>query len=173
MPKGIRKKRKQNAKKDEEVVLKKTEEEKAKASEEENVAKNLHNIMNGIDEDKADKDKQSPVKMQDSPSKTSTRRVSSKTHNAVSTQKNQPQTEAAPSILKTTKFIDTYIHPHRRIMLELAITLTKEDTFDEFANALASLLSNPQILTPSLSSTQSNPSAKIKTSRQNRTFPPT
>ncbi len=33
-------------------------------------------------------------------------------------------------------------------MLELAIILTKEDTFNEFAKALASLLSNAQIVNP-------------------------
>ncbi len=38
--------------------------------------------------------------------------------------------------------------PQRRIVLEIAIVLTKEDTFDEFAKALASLLSNAQIVNP-------------------------
>jgi hypothetical protein len=59
-------------KKDEEEALKKAEEEMAKAIEEDNVAKNLHSIMNGIDGDKDimeidgnkddEEDEQSPTK---------------------------------------------------------------------------------------------------------------
>ncbi len=145
-------------KKDEEEALKKAEEEKAKAIDEDNVTKKLHSIMNGIDGDENimeisgnednNKDEQSPAKKQGGSSKTSTRRVSNKPHKVLSPQENQPQTEAAPSTLKTTKFINNYIHPHRKIVLELAITLTKEYTFDKFAKALASLLSNAQIVNP-------------------------
>jgi hypothetical protein len=77
-----------------------------------------------------------------------TRCVPNKTLKVVSPQENQTQTEAAPSILKTTKFVNNYIHPHRRIMVKLAIALTKEDTFNKFAKALASLLGNAQIVNP-------------------------
>jgi hypothetical protein len=94
------------------------------------------------------KDEQSPAKKQGGSSKTSTRGAPNKTHKAVSPQENQNQTEVALSILRTTKFFDNYIHLHRRIVLGLAITLTKEDTFDEFAKALASLLGNAQIVDP-------------------------
>ncbi len=79
--------------------------------------------------------------------KRTTRRTSGKTHKIVSPQ-DQPQVEKAPSILKAMQFMDTYTHPHRRIVLELAIVLTKEDTFDEFAKALPSLLSNVRIVNP-------------------------
>jgi hypothetical protein len=118
-------------KKDEEEVLKKAEEEKAKAIEEDNIAKNLHSIMNGIDGDKG------ILKIDGN--EDDNKGVPNKTHKVLSPQENQTQTEEAPSILKTTKFIDSYIHPHRRIMLEFTITLTKEDTSDKFLKALTLL----------------------------------
>ncbi len=74
--------------------------------------------------------------------------VPNKTLKVVSPQENQTQTEAALSILKTTKFVNNYIHPHRRITVKLAIPLTNEDTFNKFAKALASLLGNAQIVNP-------------------------
>ncbi len=139
--------------KDAEEARKKAEENLARAEEEQNVTKNLHSIMNGdkdgedvmdIDGNKdEDEDERSPVKKRGGSSKSSTRRhASSKTHKIVSPQDNPTQAEPAPPILNTAKFMDTYIHPHKRIVLELAINLTKEDTFDKFARALASLLSN-------------------------------
>ncbi len=68
----------------------------------------------------------------------------------------------APSILRTTKFFDNYIHPHRRIVLEYAITLTKEDTFDKFAKALTSLLGNAQIVDPKFVINSIEPFSKDK-----------
>jgi hypothetical protein len=93
------------------------------------------------------KDKCSPLKKCGGSSKTTTRHTSGKTHKIVSSQ-DQPQVEKAPSILKATQFMDTYTHPHRRIVLELDIVLTKENTFNEFAKALASLLNNAPIVDP-------------------------
>ncbi len=154
-----RKKRKEEAKrqKGEEEAHKKAEEDLAREKEEENVAKNLHNIMSGIDRgediieidgvENDDKDERSPLKKRGGSSKTTIRRTSGKTHKIISPQ-DQPQVEKIPSILKATQFMDTYTHPHRRIVLELTIGLTKEDTFDEFAKALASLLSSARIVDP-------------------------
>jgi hypothetical protein len=83
------------------------------------------------------------------------------------------QGEAAPSILKATKFIDIFIHSHRRIVLDLAITLTKEDTFGKFAKDLASLLSNAQIVDPKFVINPIKPFSKDKDITKKRTFLPT
>ncbi len=145
--------------KDAEKAREKVEENLARAEEEQNVAKNLHSIMNGNDDgidlididgnkDK-DKDEHPPVKKRGGSSNSSTRRhASSKTHKIISPQDNPTQAKPALLILKTAEFMDTYIHPHKRIVLKLAIKLMKEDTFDKFARALASLLSNAQIVDP-------------------------
>jgi hypothetical protein len=116
--------------------------------------------INGDEDD--DKDGQSPLKKQSGSSKLSTRRTSSKLHKIVSPQDNQPQTETSQSILKTTKFIDTYIYPHERVVLELAINLIKEDTFDEFAKGLGSLLTNAQIVDPKFVINPIDPRSKEK-----------
>jgi hypothetical protein len=65
-------------------------------------------------------------------------------------------------ILKTTHFKYTFIYPHRRIVIELAITLTKEDTFEKFAKALAAFLSNAQIVDPKFVLKLINPTTKEK-----------
>ncbi len=82
--------------KDEEEARKKAEEDLARENKEENAAKNLHNIMSGIDggEDimeidgveNDDKDECSPLKKRGGSSKTNTRRTSGKTHKIVSPQ---------------------------------------------------------------------------------------
>jgi hypothetical protein len=167
--------------KDAEEVRKKAEENLARAEEEHNVAKNLHSIMNRDQDEEdvmdihgnkdEDKDERYPVNKQGSSSKSSTRRhASSKTHKIVSPHDNPTQAEPAPLILKTAKFMDTYIHPHKRIVLKLAINLTKEDTFNEFAKALASLLSNAHL---NLSSIQSSNLAKKRISWHKEIFLPT
>jgi hypothetical protein len=65
-------------------------------------------------------------------------------------------------ILKMTKFINGFICPHRRIAMELAITLTKEDTFDKFIKALAALLSKAQIVNTKFVLDQIDPTSKEK-----------
>ena len=109
-----------------------------------------------------EEDEHSPVKKRGGSSKSFTRRTSSKSHKIVSPQDNQPQTESSQSILKTAKFIDTYIYPHERIVLELAINLTKEDTFDEFAKGLGALLTNAQIVDPKFVMNSIDPQSKEK-----------
>jgi hypothetical protein len=119
-------------------------------------------IMN-IDINKDDEeDEHSPVKKRGGSSKSSTRRTSSKSHKIVSPQDNQPQTESSQSILKTAKFIDTYIYLHEKIVLELAINLTKEDIFHEFAKGLGALLTNAQIVDPKFVMNSIDPQSKEK-----------
>ncbi len=155
-------------KKDEEEALKKAEEELAKTTEEDEVAKNLHKIMNGTDKDKdkmnvdvdEDKEDQSPVKKRGGSSKSTMKRATRKSHKA-SPQETHMQGEVAPSILNTT-FNDTFIYLYKRIVIELAITLTKEDTFNKLAKALAALLSNAQIVDPNFGINPIDPTAKEK-----------
>ncbi len=112
----------------EEALKKKAEEEWAKTTEQDDVANNLHKIMNGVAENKdgmnldvdKNKEEQSPAKKRGNSNKSSTKRVNRKPQQ-VSPQENQTQGEAASSILKMTKFKDTFIYPHRRIVMELAI----------------------------------------------------
>jgi hypothetical protein len=139
--------------KDKDEACKKAEEELAKEKEKENVAKNLHNIMNGINEgdgimkidggDGKDVEEQSPPKKHGGLNKSTTKRPSSKTHKILSPL-DQTQADEAPTILKAMQFMDTYVHPHRRVVLELAINLTKEDTFDEFTKVLVSFSAMPK-----------------------------
>jgi hypothetical protein len=129
-----RKKEEEEAKhkKDEEEALKKAEEERTKTTKQDDVAKKLHKIINSITEDKddtnivvdEDKEERSPAKKRGGSSKSSTKRVNRKPQQ-VSPQENQTQGEAATSILKTTEFKVTFIYPHRRIVMELAILYYK------------------------------------------------
>jgi hypothetical protein len=75
-------------KKDEEDTLKKAEKELARTTVEDDIAKNIHKIMNGtdkdidhmnVDEDK-DKEEQSPVKKRGGSSKSTTKRATRKSH---------------------------------------------------------------------------------------------
>jgi hypothetical protein len=63
-------------------------------------------------------------------------------------------------ILKMTKLIETFIYPHKRIVIELVITLTKKDTFRKFAKALVALLSNTQLVDPKFVINPIDPMAK-------------
>jgi hypothetical protein len=110
-----------------------------------------------------EEDEHSPVKKRGGSSKPSTRRTSSKLHKIVSPQDNQLQTKPSLLILKkTAKFIDTYTYPHERIVLELAINLTKEDTFNKFAKGLGALLTTTQIVDPKFLINPIDPQSKEK-----------
>ncbi len=47
---------------------------------------------------------------------------------------------------KMTTFLDTYIHPHSRTVLELAIKLKSNNPFEEFTKSLMDLIANAQIV---------------------------
>jgi hypothetical protein len=101
---------------------------------------NIHNIMGGIKGPEEDKEMHSPLPKRSGSSKSS----SCCTANKVS----PPEAAGAPCSTKSTKFLDNYVHPHSRVILDLAITLKKEKAFQEFTTALMELLTNAQMVDP-------------------------
>jgi hypothetical protein len=97
-----------------------------------------------------DDKEQSPVKKRRGSSKSLIKEATCTPHK-VTPPENQAQGEVAPSIMKTTKFIEMFIYPLKRLVIELAITLNKVDTFDVFAKALTALLAMHKYWTQSLS----------------------
>ncbi len=83
------------------------------------------------------------------------------------------QGAATHSVSRATAFLDTFIYPHARIILELAITLKSEKAFKEFTQALMAFLTNAQMVDPSSSSTQSILTPKRRISPLRVKYPPT
>jgi hypothetical protein len=131
-------------KKDEDDALKKAEEATAaavKATQEKedemadgepvgNLNQNLHDILNGVatdpepPEDRAPKDQQeerSPKMKRSGSSKTSSRRNKPT--------KVSPSEAAVDSAKKKISFEDTFIHPHMRVIIKLAILLKSDKAF--------------------------------------------
>ncbi len=76
------------------------------------VVKNLQNVMDGISRVDDGMDKRLPVKKQGGPSKSSTKRSTDQVY----------LTESNTATTKKRKFVDTFIHPHSRVILKLTTT---------------------------------------------------
>jgi hypothetical protein len=161
-----------NKKKNDEIRKKQEEEEKRKkdkehearqkAAEEEKSKcavvspQNLHDIMNGIDTEQSEgmdydmeveenygDEERSPLKKRSGSRKLATRKSR---HPKVNPPSDKEATVQTSTATKTSTFLDTYIHPHSRTVLELAIKLKSNNPFEEFTKSLMDLIANAQIV---------------------------
>jgi hypothetical protein len=162
-------------KKDEEDALKQAEEATATAiimaqetetvtvndKHDKNLNKNLHNIFNGLvtkleapeGEAPNDQEEHSPKNKRSESSKSSSRCIFNKV---------SPPEAMAASIKKKITFEDTYIHPHKRVIIELAILLKSNTAFVEFTKALMAFIENAQMVDPKFIINTLNPKSKEK-----------
>ena len=104
-----------------------------------------------------DDTERSPLKKRPGSSKTASRRNGNRLVTPASEQ--EMITQAAP---KATSFLDTFIHPYARVILELAVTLKSKKAFEEFTQALMSFLTNAQMVDPKFVINPINPNSKEK-----------
>jgi hypothetical protein len=102
------------------------------------VVKNLQNVMHGISTVDDGMDKRLPVKKQGGPSKSSTKRSTDQVY----------LTESNTATTQKRKFMDTFIHPHSRVIFKLTITLKMTKVFREFTETLMNLITNAQMIDP-------------------------
>ncbi len=98
----------------------------------------------------------SPVKKCSVSSKTTSWR---KGNHLVSPTKQESIPQATP---QATSFLDTFIYPHSRVILELAVTLKSDKAFEEFTQALMSLITNAQMVDSKFIINPLNPNSKEK-----------
>ncbi len=63
---------------------------------------------------------------------------------------------------QTTSFLDTFIHPHSQVILELAVTLKSDKAFKEFTQALRAFITNAQMMDSKFVINPINPNSKEK-----------
>jgi hypothetical protein len=102
----------------------------------------------------ADEDEQSPKKKRGESSKTSRKKKTG-------ARQVSPQEQAA-SKERITTFIDEFVYPHSRIILEMAITLKSDKAFDEFTQAIMAFIANAQIVDPKFIINPLNPLSDAK-----------
>ncbi len=68
----------------------------------------------------------------------------------------------ADSTKKKISFEDTYVHPHKRVIIELAILLKSDNAFEEFTKALMAFLENAQMVDPKFEINTLKPTSKEK-----------
>ncbi len=96
------------------------------------------------------------VKKRSGSSKTTSRR---KGNRLVSPTKQESIPQAAPWV---TSFLDRLIYPHSQVSLELAVTLMSDKAFEEFTQALMSLITNAQMVDSKFVINPLNPNSKEK-----------
>jgi hypothetical protein len=134
----------------------------SQADEEESLGdlvSDVRNIMYGLDDTGGDEDARSPLKKRTGSSKAPSRRAVS--IRQVSPNEAEPTNIQQPAA-KSTSFLDTHVHKHRRTILELAILLTSEKKFEEFTQALMALLTNAQMVDPKFVINPLSPDSKGK-----------
>ncbi len=166
----------QRKQQEEEMKQKKEEDEAARRREEEATANaqaaamvqedpnktlnsNIHGFMNGEETtasgtNEADEDKQSPAKKRGGSSKMSMKKK-------VGAHQVSPQEQIA-SKEKVTTFMDKFVCPHSRIILEMAITLKSGKAFEEFMQAIMAFITNAQIVNPKFIINPLNPLSDTK-----------
>jgi hypothetical protein len=129
-----------------------------------NFSKSVRNIMEGVqvmdtDEQLEDKDdtERSPLKKRSGLSKTASRRTGNHLVSPVTKQESVPQ-----AATWATAFLDTFMYPHARIILELAVTLKSDKAFEKFTQALMAFLTNAQMVDPEFVINPINPNSKEK-----------
>jgi hypothetical protein len=78
------------------------------------------------------------------------------------TNKASPPKVTATSTVKKIPFEDTYVHPHKRVILDLAIHLKSKKAFKEFTKALMTFIENAQMVDPKFVINTLNPKSKEK-----------
>ena len=73
-----------------------------------------------------------------------------------------PSEATVDSAKKKISFEDTFIHPHKRVIIELAILLKSDKAFEEFTSALMAFLENAQMVDPKFEINTLNPKSKEK-----------
>ena len=126
-----------------------------------NFLEEVHNIMNGVEAmdteiSEEDAEECSPRKKWPGSSKVSSRQ-SSTTARRVS----PLETKTAP-VLKPAICMPPFDHKYKRTIVELAILITSEKKFDEFAQALMAFLANAQMVDPKFVINPLNPKTKAK-----------
>ena len=175
----INKKKNDEAKKqqEEDEKRKKDEaEEERRRAEEDEVAKsketmsptNLHNILNGVSTEQDDasmggesepqEEERSPLKKRTGSSKASSRR--SRSTNITPTGDTTTKKSALSTSTKSASFLDTFVYPFSRTVIELAITLKSDKAFEEFTKALMDFISNAQLVDPKFVINPINPNLK-------------
>ena len=171
-----RKKDEEKRKKEEEEEIKKAEvaavaaiagqeKEDEKLDEEPvgNLNQNLHDILNRVTdnldawENDAIEDQQedrSPKMKRNGSSKSSSRRYPTKI--------TPSEMRTADSTKKKISFEDTYVHPHKRVIIELAILLKSDNASEEFTKALMAFLENAQMVDPKFEINTLKPTSKEK-----------
>jgi hypothetical protein len=66
------------------------------------------------------------------------------------------------STRKKISFKETCIHPHKRVIIELAILLKSSKAFEEFTKALMAFIENAQMVDPKFAINTLNPKSKGK-----------
>ena len=135
--------------------------------------KNLHDILNGAgegdpegmecsagEETGSQEDERSPLKKRPVSSKSSSRRQGATKVTPPGGALSGVATAPAPG--KSATFLDSFIYPYPRVILELAITLKSDKAFEEFTKALMDLLSNAQIVDPRFAINPIDPESKAK-----------
>ncbi len=126
-----------------------------------NLNKNLHNIFNGLvteleapeGEAPDEQEERSPKNKRSGSSKSSSRHISNKV---------SPPEATAASIKRKITFEDTYIHPHKRVIIKLAILLKSDKAFGEFTKALMAFIENAQMVDLRFIINMLNPESKEK-----------
>jgi hypothetical protein len=120
---------------------------------------NIHAFMNGEETtapgtNEADEDEHSPTKKRGGSSKTSTKKK-------VGACQVSPQEQVA-SKEKATTFMDEFVYPYSRIILEMAITLKSNKAFEEFMQAIMAFITTAQIVDPKFIINPLNPLSDTK-----------
>ena len=174
-------------KKEEEEAAQRREEDKKAAElantqsivEEPSIAdfsRSVREIMEGVQDMDTEKQPQandgerSPFKKRHGSSKLASRRSGGKRLvSSPTVQEPTPQvviTSQATTIPQAptcvTSFLDKFIYPHSQVILELAVTLKSDKAFEEFTQALMSLITNAQMVDPKFVINPLNPNSKEK-----------
>ncbi len=129
-----------------------------------NFLKDVHSIMNGVQDMETnntavdDTDNvRSPVKKRQGSSKTSSQRNA----NARQVSPTKAGTTTL-SLARTVTFLDNFVYPHSRIILELVSLLKSDKAFEEFTQALIAFLANAQMVDPKFVINPLDPNSKEK-----------
>jgi hypothetical protein len=123
--------------------------------------RNLHNIFNGV-ATKLEAPEGKALNKQEECSPKNKRSGSSKSSSRRNTTKVSPPEAMAASTKKKITFEDTYVHPHKRVILELTILLKSDKAFEEFTKALMAFIKNAQMVDPKFVINTLNPNSKDK-----------
>jgi hypothetical protein len=109
-------------------------------------------------ESEPQEEERSPLKKRTGSSKASSRR--SRSTNITPTGDTTTKKSALSTSTKSASFLDTFVYPFSRTVIELAITLKSDKAFEEFTKALMDFISNAQLVDPKFVINPINPNLK-------------